>query len=47
MNFKKDILPYILIVVLFFAAAAIYCYPVLQGKVIGNADGVNGTAAVQ
>ena len=47
MKFKKDILPYILIAILFFAAAAIYCYPVLEGKVIGNADGVNGTAAVQ
>ena len=47
MKFKKDILPYILIVVLFLALAAAYCYPVLQGKVIGNADGVNGTAAVQ
>lgn len=47
MNFKKDILPYIIIAILFFAVAAAYCYPVLQGKVIGNADGVNGTAAVQ
>ena len=47
MNFKKNILPYILIVILFIAAAVIYCYPVLEGKVIGNADGVNGAAAVQ
>lgn len=47
MNFKKDILPYIIIVILFMAVAAAYCYPVLEGKVIGNADGVNGTAAVQ
>ena len=47
MNFKEKILPYIIIVVLFLAAAAVYCYPVLEGKVIGNADGVNGTAAVQ
>ena len=47
MNFKKNILPYIVIAILFVAAAAIYCYPVLEGKVIGNADGVNGTAAVQ
>ena len=47
MNFKKDVLPYILIFVLFIALAVAYCYPVLQGKVIGNADGVNGTAAVQ
>ena len=47
MNFKKNILPYIVIAILFVAAAVIYCYPVLEGKVIGNADGVNGTAAVQ
>ena len=47
MSFKKNILPYIIIAILFVAAAAIYCYPVLDGKVIGNADGVNGTAAVQ
>ena len=47
MDFKKNILPYIIIVALFVAAAAIYCYPVLEGKVIGNADGVNGAAAVQ
>ena len=47
MNFKKNILPYIIIVILFIAAAVIYCYPVLDGKVIGNADGVNGAAAVQ
>ncbi len=47
MNFKKSILPYIIIVILFIAAAVIYCYPVLEGKVIGNADGVNGAAAVQ
>ncbi len=47
MDFKKDILPYIVIGVLFVALAAVYCYPVLQGKVIGNADGVNGAAAVQ
>lgn len=46
-NFKKNILPYIIIAILFIAVAAIYCYPVLEGKVIGNADGVNGTAAVQ
>ena len=47
MSFKKNILPYIIIVLLFIAIAAAYCYPVLEGKVIGNADGVNGTAAVQ
>ena len=47
MKFKENVLPYILIVVLFLALAAVYCYPVLQGKVIGNADGVNGAAAVQ
>ncbi len=47
MNFKKNILPYIVIAVLFLAVAVLYCYPVLEGKVIGNADGVNGTAAVQ
>lgn len=47
MKFKENILPYILIAILFLAAAAIYCYPVLEGKVIGTADGINGTAAVQ
>ncbi len=47
MKFKEKVLPYILIAALFIAAAAIYCYPVLGGKVIGNPDGVNGTAAVQ
>ena len=47
MSFKKNILPYIIIVILFIAISATYCYPVLEGKVIGNADGVNGTAAVQ
>lgn len=38
---------YLLAAVLFFGLAFIYCFPVLQGKVLFAGDEVNGTCAVQ
>lgn len=46
-NFKKSILPNILIFILFVIAACIYCYPRLQGLDIVAGDTINGNAAVQ
>lgn len=37
----KKLLPYIVAIVTFIAIAVIYCYPVLEGKVIRQADSYN------
>ena len=45
-NFKRW-LPYLIIFAVFFLAAVIYFWPVLQGKVMYAGDNINGTAAIQ
>lgn len=45
-NFKRW-LPYLIIFAVFFLAAVIYFWPVLQGKVMYAGDSINGTAAIQ
>ena len=44
-KFKK-ILPYIVALLVFVVVACVYMYPVLEGKVIATADGIQGRAAV-
>lgn len=44
---KKSILSNLAITLLFMVAACIYCYPVLEGKIIVASDTVGGKAAVQ
>lgn len=45
-NFKRW-LPYLIIFAVFFLAAVIYFWPVLQGEVMYAGDSINGTAAIQ
>lgn len=46
-NFKTQILPNLLIGLVFMFAAAIYFWPALEGKIINSGDGISGRAAVQ
>jgi hypothetical protein len=43
----KKCSPYLVALVLFILFAVVYCYPVLEGKIIFAADTMNGMAAVQ
>ncbi len=47
LNFKKEILPNLLILVAFIVAAIIYCYPELEGKKIVATDSLQPRAAVE
>ena len=47
LNFKKEILPNLLILVAFIVAAIIYCYPELEGKKIAAADSLQPRSAVE
>ena len=42
LDFKKDILPYLVAIVAFFAIAVIYCSPVLEGKRLFQLDSRKG-----
>lgn len=46
-DFKKNLLPNLLILFLFIVAACIYCYPVLEGREIAAGDTITGNGAVQ
>jgi len=43
----KNLLPYLLAVIVFSIVACVYMSPVLDGKVIATSDGIQGRAAVQ
>ncbi|MDD4921479.1 MAG: YfhO family protein [Bacteroidales bacterium] len=47
LDFKKDLLPYLVAVVVFFAISVIYCSPVLEGKQLFQLDGRKGAGMGQ
>src|SRR5574344_832178 len=46
-KFKRDILPNLIIGVIFAIAAIIYCEPAMRGEVVYAPDNINGMAASQ
>ena len=47
LDFKKDILPYLVAIVIFFAISVIYCSPILEGKQLFQLDGRKGAGMGQ
>lgn len=47
LDFKKDILPYLVAIVAFFVISIIYCSPVLEGKRLFQLDGRKGAGMGQ
>jgi len=47
LDFKKDILPYLVAILAFFAISVIYCSPVLEGKQLFQLDGRKGAGMGQ
>ena len=47
LDFKKDILPYLVAIVVFFAISVIYCSPVLEGKKLNQMDTRKGAGMGQ
>lgn len=47
LDFKKDILPYLVAIVAFYAISVIYCSPILEGKQLNQMDGRNGAGMGQ
>ena len=47
LDFKKDILPYLVAIVVFFAIALIYCSPILEGKKLFQMDTRKGAGMGQ
>jgi hypothetical protein len=47
LDFKKDILPYLVAILAFYAISVIYCSPVLEGKQLFQMDGRNGAGMGQ
>ena len=46
-DFKKSVLPILIIIAIYAVISIIYCSPVLEGKVINAGDQVNGLSNVQ
>ena len=47
LDFKKDILPYLVAILAFYAISVIYCSPILEGKQLNQMDGRNGAGMGQ
>jgi len=47
LDFKKDILPYLVAILAFYAISIIYCSPMLEGKQLNQMDGRNGAGMGQ
>jgi len=47
LDFKKDILPYLVAIVVFFAISVIYCSPILEGKRLNQMDTRKGAGMGQ
>lgn len=45
-NLRKQVLPNVIILLVFVIAAVLYFFPSVQGKIIYAGDGINGSAAV-
>lgn len=47
LNYKNDILPNLIFLIIFAIAAIMYCEPAMRGEIVYAPDNVNGRAAVQ